>query len=164
MRPRSMRHSIKSNTLQRCSSRIWRTGLLASPIRAHISCSETPFLFSKLALAESNFTPDEHIDTQVALARKGFLRNRVRAYGASPDGQFGPNTRAAIKDFQRSIGTQSQKDIVKPPPGHGTDCFATERGGTRIIPAPSMNRTRGAAAYGRNLPPQKWLLCLEFVS
>jgi peptidoglycan hydrolase-like protein with peptidoglycan-binding domain len=59
------------------------------------------------ALAESNLSPDEHVDIQVALAGKGFLQNRVRGYGANADGQFGPNTRSAIKDFQRSIGAQA---------------------------------------------------------
>ena len=30
------------------------------------------------ALAEANLSPDEHVDIQVALARKGFLQNRLR--------------------------------------------------------------------------------------
>ena len=58
------------------------------------------------ALIESNLSPEEHKDIQVVLFRKGFLQNRIGSYGANPDGQFGPNTRAAIKDFQRSIGAQ----------------------------------------------------------
>jgi peptidoglycan hydrolase-like protein with peptidoglycan-binding domain len=58
------------------------------------------------ALFESQLSPEEHIEIQTALAQKGFLQNRIRSYGASADGQFGPNTRAAIKDFQRSIGAQ----------------------------------------------------------
>jgi hypothetical protein len=58
------------------------------------------------ALAESNWTPDEHIDIQVALDRKGFMRNRDKRYGVAPDGQFGPNTRTAIKEFQRSINAE----------------------------------------------------------
>jgi hypothetical protein len=59
------------------------------------------------ALAEANLSPDEHVDIQVALARKGFLQNRLKGYGANADGQFGPNTRSAIKEFQRSIGAQA---------------------------------------------------------
>jgi hypothetical protein len=55
------------------------------------------------ALIESNLSPKEHIDVQVALDRKGYLQNRIRGYDASADGKFGPNTRAAIKDFQRSV-------------------------------------------------------------
>jgi peptidoglycan hydrolase-like protein with peptidoglycan-binding domain len=58
------------------------------------------------ALVESNWTPDEHIDIQVSLDRKGFMRNRDKRYGVAPDGQFGPNTRAAIKEFQRSINAE----------------------------------------------------------
>ena len=58
------------------------------------------------ALAESNLSPEEHIDIQVALDRKGFMRNRDKRYGGSLDGQFGPNTRSAIKDFQRSMNAE----------------------------------------------------------
>ena len=65
------------------------------------------------ALAESNLNPDEHIEIQVALARKGFLQNRNRSYGANADGQFGPNTRSAINDFQRSIGAQATGFLSK---------------------------------------------------
>jgi hypothetical protein len=81
----------------------------------HVRCVIAAFhnraamLRSKLkgdALAESKLSPEEHIDIQAALIRKGFLRNRFRDYGANDDGQFGPNTRAAIKDYQRSIGAR----------------------------------------------------------
>jgi hypothetical protein len=81
----------------------------------HVRCVIAAFrnraamLRSKLkgdALAESNLSPEEHKEIQVALIEKGFLRNRFRDYGANADGQFGPNTRAAIKDFQRSIGAR----------------------------------------------------------
>jgi peptidoglycan hydrolase-like protein with peptidoglycan-binding domain len=58
------------------------------------------------AFAESNLSPEEHKEIQVALIKKGFLRSRFPNYGANPDGQFGPNTRSAIKDFQRSIGAR----------------------------------------------------------
>jgi peptidoglycan hydrolase-like protein with peptidoglycan-binding domain len=58
------------------------------------------------ALIESKLSPEEHKEIQTALAKKEFLQNRNRSYGASIDGQFGPNTRAAIKDFQRSINAQ----------------------------------------------------------
>jgi len=59
------------------------------------------------ALAESNLSPEEHISIQEALTQKGFMQNRVKGYGANADGQFGPNTRSAITDFQRSIGAQA---------------------------------------------------------
>ena len=35
------------------------------------------------------------------------MQNRVKSYGANADGQFGPNTRSAITDFQRSVGAQA---------------------------------------------------------
>src|SRR5262249_37095570 len=82
----------------------------------HVRCVVSAFhsraaeLRSRLtgdALVESKLSPEEHIEIQVALARKGFLQNRVRYYGTNADGQFGPNTRAAIKEFQRSVGAQA---------------------------------------------------------
>ena len=81
----------------------------------HVRCVVAAFhnraamLRSKLkgdALAESKLSPEEHMQIQAGLIEKGFLRNRFRDYGANADGQFGPNTRAAIKDFQRSIGAR----------------------------------------------------------
>ena len=59
------------------------------------------------ALNEANLSPEEHMDIQNALIRKGFLQNRIRRYGATADGQFGPNTRLAIKNFQGSIGAEA---------------------------------------------------------
>jgi peptidoglycan hydrolase-like protein with peptidoglycan-binding domain len=44
------------------------------------------------------------MEIQDALINKGFLVNRVEGYRANADGSFGPNTRSAIKNFQRSIG------------------------------------------------------------
>jgi hypothetical protein len=83
--------------------------------RNHVRCVISAFhnraatLRSKLkgdALTESNLSPEEHQEIQVALIRKGLLRARFRDYGANADGQFGPNTRSAIKEFQRSIGAR----------------------------------------------------------
>ncbi|QHP69450.1 peptidoglycan-binding protein [Bradyrhizobium sp. LCT2] len=86
----------------------------AQPItQAHVNCvisafnARTAILRARLrrdALLESKLTPEEHIEIQQALIIKGFLRNRVQKYRANPDGQFGLNTRAAIRDYQRSIG------------------------------------------------------------
>jgi peptidoglycan hydrolase-like protein with peptidoglycan-binding domain len=79
----------------------------------HVNCvvslfhQEAASLRSKLrgdALAESKLTPEEHVEIQQALIDKGFLQNRTKGYGAEADGQFGPNTRIAIKQFQQSIG------------------------------------------------------------
>ena len=58
------------------------------------------------ALLEAKLSPEEHVAIQEALARRGLLQNRQATYGVNMDGQFGPNTRAAIKDFQRRIGAQ----------------------------------------------------------
>ena len=48
------------------------------------------------ALAEANLSPEGHIAVQNSLTQKGFMQNRVKSYGVSADGQYGPNTRAAI--------------------------------------------------------------------
>ena len=58
------------------------------------------------ALSESRLTPEKHIEIQQALIVKGLLQNQVQKYRANADGQFGPNTRAAIWDYQRSIGAR----------------------------------------------------------
>jgi hypothetical protein len=81
------------------------------------------------ALAESNLNPEDHIAIQEALAQKGFLQNRVKSYGASADGQFGPNTRSAITDFQRSIGV--------PPTG-----FLTESQRLSLVETPEQRQAR----------------------
>ena len=84
-------------------------------IQNHVRCVITAFhnraamLRSQLkgdALAESNLRPEELKEIQVALIEKGFLRKRFQNYAVTPDGKFGPNTRSAIKDFQRSIGAR----------------------------------------------------------
>jgi len=86
----------------------------APPItEAHVRCvisvfnTRTGILRARLrgdALDESRLTPEEHIEIQQALIVKGLLSNRVQKYRANADGQFGPNTRAAIRDYQQSIG------------------------------------------------------------
>jgi hypothetical protein len=88
----------------------------AQPItEAHVRCvisvlnTRTAILRATLrgdALVESKLTPEEHIEIQQALIVKGWLRNRVQKYRANADGQFGPNTRAAIRDYQQSVGAR----------------------------------------------------------
>ena len=85
------------------------------------------------ALIESNLSREEHIDVQVALAQKGYLQNRIRGYGGGADGQFGPNTRAAIKDFQRSVSA--------PPTG-----FLSNEQRVTLLESPEERKARIARA------------------
>lgn len=50
------------------------------------------------ALAESRFTPEQHAEIQLALIGRGLL-------SSPPDGEFGNDTRIAIKKFQEANGT-----------------------------------------------------------
>ena len=85
-----------------------------SPItNRHIACVVEAFstrareIRSELtgdALREAMQTPEEHIAVQEDLLAKNLLVSRVNKYGVKADGQFGPNTRLAIKEFQRSLG------------------------------------------------------------
>jgi hypothetical protein len=56
-----------------------------------------------LALAEARSTLEHRIQIHEALFDKGFMKPRFKGYSPKPDGEFGPNTRAAIKEFQASI-------------------------------------------------------------
>jgi hypothetical protein len=55
------------------------------------------------ALIESNLKPDQLVTIQTALIAKGLLQNRVTKYGSNADGQFGPNTRMAIRAYQKAV-------------------------------------------------------------
>jgi peptidoglycan hydrolase-like protein with peptidoglycan-binding domain len=74
--------------------------------QVHVNCvlkefhARAAMLRSKLtgdALAESQTSPEQHAEIQVALAEKSFG-------SGTPDGKFGPITRKAIKEFQRTLG------------------------------------------------------------
>jgi peptidoglycan hydrolase-like protein with peptidoglycan-binding domain len=54
-------------------------------------------------LAESLLSAERHAELQEALAEKGFLRSDQVGSGTH-DGEFGPVTRQAIKQFQQSLG------------------------------------------------------------
>jgi hypothetical protein len=76
-----------------------------------------------LALAEARSSLDERIQIHEALFDKGFMKPRFPGYTSKPDGEFGPNTRAAIKDFQASIGeprtgflSEPQRSLLLEPP------------------------------------------------
>ena len=55
------------------------------------------------ALAESRLSPEQHVELQASLTEKGFLRSGQIGSGTH-DGEFGPITRSAIKQFQQSLG------------------------------------------------------------
>jgi peptidoglycan hydrolase-like protein with peptidoglycan-binding domain len=80
--------------------------------RAHERClinayhARTAMLRSKLsgdALAEARLSTEQRVKLQEALADKGFLRPDQVGPGTH-DGEFGPITRKAIKQFQGSLG------------------------------------------------------------
>jgi len=81
--------------------------------RKHVNCvvsvfhQEAASLRSKLrgdALAESNLGPDEQVAIEQALIDHKFMQNSVKGYTTETERQFGPSTRLAIRQFQRSIG------------------------------------------------------------
>ena len=80
--------------------------------QAHVNCvlnayhARAAMLRSKLRgdpLAESLLSAEQHAELQEALAEKGFLRSDQVGSGTH-DGEFGPVTRQAIKQFQQSLG------------------------------------------------------------
>ena len=80
--------------------------------QAHVNCvlnayhARAAMLRSRLkgdALAESRLSPEQHVELQASLAEKGFLRSDQIGSGTH-DGEFGPITRSAIKQFQQSLG------------------------------------------------------------
>jgi peptidoglycan hydrolase-like protein with peptidoglycan-binding domain/uncharacterized protein YecT (DUF1311 family) len=83
--------------------------------QAHVNCvlkayhARAAMLRSKLtgdALAESLLSPEQHAELQQALAEKGYLRPDQIGSGTH-DGEFGPITRKAIKQFQQSLGASA---------------------------------------------------------
>jgi len=79
--------------------------------QGHVNCvvnayhARAAMLRSKLtgdALAESRLSPEPHVQIQQALFEKGFLRADQIGSGTY-DGEFGPITRSAIKQFQQSV-------------------------------------------------------------
>jgi len=82
--------------------------------QAHVNCvlnayhARAAMLRSKLRgdpLAESLLSAERHAELQEALAEKGFLRSDQVGPGTH-DGEFGPVTRQAIKQFQQSLGAE----------------------------------------------------------
>jgi len=83
--------------------------------QTHVNCvvnayhARAAMLRSKLtgdALAESQLSPEQHAELQQSLAEKGFLRPDQIGSGTH-DGEFGPITRNAIKQFQQSLGASA---------------------------------------------------------
>jgi hypothetical protein len=80
--------------------------------QAHVNCvlnayhARAAMLRSHLkgdALAESQLSPEKHVELQASLAEKGFLRPDQIGL-ETDDGEFGLITRSAIKQFQQSLG------------------------------------------------------------
>jgi hypothetical protein len=80
--------------------------------QTHVNCvlnayrARAAMFRSKLtgdALGESQLSPEQHAALQLALAEKGFLRS-VQVGSGTHDGEFGPVTRQAIKQFQQNLG------------------------------------------------------------
>jgi hypothetical protein len=109
--------------------------------RAHVKCvldayhSRAALLRSNLAgdaLAEALLSPEQHAEIQGALADKGFLRSEQVGAGTH-DGEFGPITRKAIREFQQSLG--------KSPSG-----FLTDEERTALLERPGEREAREARA------------------
>ena len=120
--------------------------------------SRAEWLRSKLtgdAFIESQLAPQQHVDIQRALIELGFLQNRVRSYGAGPDGQFGPNTRIAIKQYQASIGAAptgflSQEQIKNLTPivsSEGADAPVDRDGNSLTNSWDLLKRSGGGTRY-----------------
>jgi uncharacterized protein YecT (DUF1311 family) len=80
--------------------------------QAHVNCilnayhARATLLRSKLtgdALDESWLSPEQHVEIQDGLAKKGFFQSQQIGAGTI-DGEFGRITRIAIKQFQQSLG------------------------------------------------------------
>lgn len=84
-----------------------------------------------LALAEAQSSLEERIQIHGALFDKGFMKPRFRGYSPKPDGEFGPNTRAAIKDFQATIDASQTG-------------FLSEQQRSRLLETPEQTAARVA--------------------
>jgi hypothetical protein len=107
--------------------------------QAHVNCVLNAYharaarLRSQLsgdALAESKLSPEQHVELQASLAEKGFLRTDQIGPGTH-DGEFGPITRSAIKQFQQSLGA--------PPSG-----FLSVEQRTTLLERPGEREARAA--------------------
>jgi hypothetical protein len=88
-------------------------GPQSQPItQAHVNCvlnayrTRVAMLRSRLtgdALAEARLSPEAHVQIQQALFEKGFLSSDQVGF-ATHDGEFGPVTRKAIRQFQQGLG------------------------------------------------------------
>jgi peptidoglycan hydrolase-like protein with peptidoglycan-binding domain len=114
--------------------------------QAHARCvlnayrARAALLRSKLtgdALAEAQLSAEQHAALQYALEEKGFLRP-YQTGGGTPDGEFGPFTRNAIREFQQSINatptgclSDDQRAALLEPPGErdrrAAEAVAAER-------------------------------------
>ena len=135
--------------------------------QAHMSClidayrARAAMLRSRLkgdALTELRLTPEQHAEIQGALATKGFLRADQVGSG-TPDAEFGPITRNAIKAFQQSMGTipngfltNEQRSALLETPGEReareAQLAAQERARRGSVSGASRCRGKGKARRG----------------
>lgn len=109
-------------------------------------------------IAESQMAPESRFRIQAALVVRGYLQTM-------PDGEFGPLTRMAIKQYQASVGRpatgyltetdrllflgKSQREIFYAPPGG-------LQNGQRVEPlAPPSNRISDASESARQITRQQ---------
>jgi uncharacterized protein len=85
------------------------------------------------ALAESRLTPEQHAKIQQSLAAIGYLNE-------TPDGEFGPNTRTAIKLFKLQSG-DAEGDFLSSPQRRQLFEGATS-GGNQTVAVPSFDCSR----------------------
>lgn len=100
------------------------------------------------ALIESRLAPEQRAELQQALAALGFLSD-------VPDGEFGPNTRVAIKQFQESNGlptseflSSAHKELLLK---QARNSFATRQGGPEFVNgqiAKGLNQALGRILFG----------------
>src|SRR4029077_20627227 len=82
---------------QTCGNRPRSQQILCVLLAYHSRAAGYRSQLNENAVAESRLTPEQHAKIQQSLVKLGFLDD-------TPDGEFRPNTRTAIKKFQAQSG------------------------------------------------------------